>query len=249
MRREVKSLYLLARGLETDIRDAGKNGSAVLLTVTAMGGTMGFGDDLPTDFFAGHGGIAGFTKCLGYEWPEVTVRCVDVNRESSAPRLVEQLLGELGDPDGPFEVGRDGDFRKTWQVEPGPLAKRTQALELDANSTVLITGGARGITAKVALELAARYKSQLVLVGSSPVPVAENAGHDAAHHAGRPQGRADEAPSGRRQAGRAAAVEAAYKRLLKDREIRQNLDRHPQGRRHGRIPLRRRARRAPRSAR
>ena len=225
MRREVKSLYLLARGLEADIRAAGKSGSAALLAVTAMGGTMGFGGDLDSDFFAGHGGIAGFTKCLGYEWPEVTVRCVDVNRESSAPRLVEQLLGELGDPDGPFEVGRDGDFRKTWQVEPGPLAKEAQAVELDASSTVLITGGARGITAQVALELATRYKSRLVLVGSSPVPVAET-----------PDTTPLTAPADLKAAlmkllqadgkpAAPAAVEAAYKRLLKDREIRQNLDR------------------------
>src|SRR5213078_1608885 len=57
MRREVKSLYLLARGLEADIRDAGKHGSAVLMAVTAMGGTLGFGNELPEDFFAGHGGV------------------------------------------------------------------------------------------------------------------------------------------------------------------------------------------------
>ena len=180
-RREVKSLYLLARGLEADIRDAGKTGSAVLLAVTAMGGTMGFGGDLPADFSAGHGGVAGFTKCLGYEWPEVTVRVVDVSAETPAPRLVEQLLGELGDPDGPFEVGRAGEFRKTWQVEPGPLSKDAPAVELDANSTVLITGGARGITAKIALELASRYKSKLVLVGTSPEPGAEKTDTAALH--------------------------------------------------------------------
>jgi acyl transferase domain-containing protein len=220
MRREVKSLYLLARGLENDIREAGKNGSAVLLAVTALGGTMGFGDDLPQDFFAGHGGIAGFTKCLGYEWPEVTVRAVDVNRETSAPRLVEQLMGELGDPDGPFEVGRDGDFRKTWQVDPGPLAKETQAIELDSNSTVLITGGARGITARVALEIAQRYKAKLVLVGSSPVPAAETADTANLHSAAEIK-----AALLKQQPGaKPAAVEAAYKRLLKDREIRANLD-------------------------
>ncbi|MFO0822241.1 MAG: beta-ketoacyl synthase N-terminal-like domain-containing protein [Gemmataceae bacterium] len=61
-RREVKSLYLLARGLENEIRAAGKAGSGVLLAATAMGGQMGFGDDLPENFFAGHGGVAGFTK-------------------------------------------------------------------------------------------------------------------------------------------------------------------------------------------
>ena len=224
MRREVKSLYLLARGLENDIRDAGKNGSAVLLAVTAMGGTMGFGGDLPADFFAGHGGVAGFTKCLGYEWPEVTVRVVDVIADVPAPRLVEQLLGELGDPDGPFEVGRAGEFRKTWQVEPGPLDKAAHVIELDATSTVLVTGGARGITARVALEIAQRYKSQLVLVGSSPVSVAEHP--DTALLTTQAELKAalmkllqaDGKPAA------PAAVESAYKRLLKGREIRQNLD-------------------------
>ena len=220
MRREVKSLYLLARGLETDIRDAGKSGSAVLLAVTAMGGTMGFGDDLPADFFAGHGGVAGFTKCLGHEWPEVTVRVVDVSGETPAPQLVEQLLGELGDPDGPFEVGRDGAFRKTWQVEPGPLEKDGHAVALDANSTVLVTGGARGITAKVALEIAERYKSKLVLVGSSPVPAAESA--DTASLTTPAEIKAallKQLPD-----AKPAAVEVTYKRLLKGREIRANLD-------------------------
>ena len=46
----MKSLYLLSRGLENDVREAGKSGSAVLLTVTAMGGQMGFGGELTDDF-------------------------------------------------------------------------------------------------------------------------------------------------------------------------------------------------------
>ena len=154
MRREVKSLYLLARGLEADIRDAGKHGSAALLAVTAMGGTMAFGDDLPAEFFAGHGGVAGFAKCIGYEWPEVSVRVVDVDGSTPAPRLVEQLLGELGDPKGPLEVGRTAERRVTWQVGPGPLDTSVPAVALKPDSTVLITGGARGITARIALELA-----------------------------------------------------------------------------------------------
>jgi acyl transferase domain-containing protein/NAD(P)H-dependent flavin oxidoreductase YrpB (nitropropane dioxygenase family) len=220
MRREVKSLYLLSRALETDIREAGKSGPAVLLAVTAMGGTMGFGGELPNDFFAGHGGIAGFTKCLGFEWPEATVRVVDVNRESSAPRIVEQLMGELGDPEGPFEVGRTGERRVTWQVDPGPLSKDRAAVTLDANSTVLVTGGARGVTAKVALELAKRYKCKLVLVGSSPVPAAESA--DTAHLTSHAEIKA--ALLKQQPGAKPAVVEAAFKRLLKDREIRANLD-------------------------
>jgi len=219
MRREVKSLYLLARELENDIRTAGKQGSAVLLSVTAMGGAMGFGTELPQEFFAGHGGVAGFTKCLGYEWPEATVRVVDVNPDTPAPRLIEQLLGELGDPDGPFEVGRDDDRRVTWQVEPGPLEKDAPAVKLTANDTILITGGARGITAKVALELASRYNSKLVLVGSSPVPAAESPDTASLQTAAEIKAALLKQHPGEKP----ASIEAAYKRLLKDREIRANL--------------------------
>ena len=39
-----------------------------------------------------------------------------------------------------------------------------------------MTGGARGITAEVAFELAARYRPTLLLVGRSPLPAAEEAG-------------------------------------------------------------------------
>ncbi|QDU21056.1 type I polyketide synthase [Urbifossiella limnaea] len=218
--REVKSLYLLARGLETDIRAAGKAGSAVLLAVTGMGGRMGYGGELPAAFSPTHGGVAGFAKCLGYEWPEATVRVVDVDPEVPAPRLVEQLLAELGDPDGPLEVGRDGDDRVTWQVEPGPLDTDTPVVDLGPTDTVLVTGGARGITAKIALEIAARYRSRLVLVGSSPAPADEPA--DTVKLTTPAEIKA--ALLKRTPGAKPAAVEAEFKRLVKDREIRGNLD-------------------------
>jgi acyl transferase domain-containing protein/NAD(P)H-dependent flavin oxidoreductase YrpB (nitropropane dioxygenase family)/NAD(P)-dependent dehydrogenase (short-subunit alcohol dehydrogenase family) len=219
MRREVKSLYLLARGLEGDIREAGKKGSSVLFAVTAMGGQLGFGGDLPAEFFPGHGGVAGFTKSLGYEWPEVTVRVVDVDGETPAMHLAEMLLTELGDPDGPFEIGRYRDRRLTWQVEPGPLAKDQPAIELGRDPTVLITGGARGITAKVALELALRFKPRLVLVGSSSAPAPEAA--DTARLTTAAEIKA--ALLNRQPDAKPATIEAAYRRLLKDREILANL--------------------------
>ena len=219
--REVKSLYLLARGLEADVRAAGKDGGAVLLAVPGMGGRMGYGGELPEAFTPTHGGVAGFAKCLGYEWPEATVRVVDVDPEVPAPRLVEPLLAELGDPDGPLEVGRDGDRRVTWQVEPGPLEADAPAIELGPDSTVLVTGGARGITAKIALELATRYQTRLVLVGSSPAPAEE-----AADTAGLSTPAEVKAALLKRLGAGAkpAAVEAEFRRLMKDREIRANLD-------------------------
>jgi acyl transferase domain-containing protein/NAD(P)-dependent dehydrogenase (short-subunit alcohol dehydrogenase family)/NAD(P)H-dependent flavin oxidoreductase YrpB (nitropropane dioxygenase family)/acyl carrier protein len=218
--REVKSLYLVARGLERDLRESGKAGTAVLFSVTAMGGTMGFGDDLPSELPVGHGGVAGLTKSLSYEWPEVIVRVVDIDNETPATRTAELLLAELAHPDGPPEVGRSGDRRVTWQIEPGPLPKGMPLVDLGPESTVLITGGARGITARVALELAQRYKPRLVLAGSSALPEEESS---------ETSGLADPAKikaalMAREPEAKPSAIEATYRRLMKDREIRANLD-------------------------
>src|SRR5262249_3404218 len=75
MQREVKSLYRLARALGDDLRQAGAKGGALFLAATGLGGSFGFGGEpLPESYFAGHGGVVGFVKCLSFEWPEVLVR-------------------------------------------------------------------------------------------------------------------------------------------------------------------------------
>jgi NAD(P)-dependent dehydrogenase (short-subunit alcohol dehydrogenase family) len=89
---------------------------------------------------------------------------------------------------------------------------------------ILVTGGARGITALVARELASRYKPTLILVGRSPLPpVAESpqtAGLISAREikAALVQVLGDD---GRKVP--LAEVEAAYERLLQEREMRANL--------------------------
>jgi acyl transferase domain-containing protein/NAD(P)H-dependent flavin oxidoreductase YrpB (nitropropane dioxygenase family)/NAD(P)-dependent dehydrogenase (short-subunit alcohol dehydrogenase family) len=228
LRREVKSLYLLARGLGDDLRKSGQDGGAVLLATTGLGGSLGFGSEpLPESYFAGHGGIVGFVKCLAFEWPEVLVRVVDLDPRKAVAELADRLLGELGDPEGPLEVGYAGTRRVTWEPYAAPLDTSAPAAALlDKDSTVLITGGARGITAAVSLELARRYQPNLVLAGRSPIPEETEAPETASLTApaeikavliarfqreGRPV-----AP---------AAVEAAYQRLLHDREIRTNVER------------------------
>jgi NAD(P)-dependent dehydrogenase (short-subunit alcohol dehydrogenase family) len=91
---------------------------------------------------------------------------------------------------------------------------------------VFITGGARGITAAVALELAKAYRPHLVLVGRSPLPeeqespntvgVTDTAELKAIFIAQLKAAGEPVAP---------AAIELAYQRLLQDREIRGNLAR------------------------
>jgi acyl transferase domain-containing protein/NAD(P)H-dependent flavin oxidoreductase YrpB (nitropropane dioxygenase family)/NAD(P)-dependent dehydrogenase (short-subunit alcohol dehydrogenase family) len=229
MRREVKSLYLLARCLDEDLRRSGAEGGAVLLAATGLGGSLGFGSEpLPEAYFPGHGGVIGFVKCLAFEWPEVLVRVVDLDPGKPAAELADRLLGELADPEGPLEVGYAGARRVTWEPVPAPLDVKANVAPLfSSESTLLITGGARGITAAVALELARRFQPNLVLVGRSPLPPeAEPA--DTAPLTDPAALKAALITRLQRGSGapvQPAAVETAYQRLLQEREMRDNLAR------------------------
>jgi NAD(P)-dependent dehydrogenase (short-subunit alcohol dehydrogenase family) len=228
MRREVKSLFLLARGLGDELRQSTPGGKALLLAATAMGGHFGAGSHpLPGSFFPGQGGVAGLVKSLAHEWPEVLVRVVDLDPTAAPADLAAQLFAELGDAEGPVEIGYPRGRRITLRCAPAPLKVAPAGPNLlNSESTVLITGGARGITAAVALELARRYRPNLVIVGRSALPDERESPDTAALH--RPSEIKSALISRLRSEGRPAtpaAVEAAYQRLMHDREIRANLAR------------------------
>jgi acyl transferase domain-containing protein/NAD(P)H-dependent flavin oxidoreductase YrpB (nitropropane dioxygenase family) len=233
MRREVKSLFLLARALGKELRvGAGgvsplSAGRPVLLAATAMGGQFGAGDEpLPESFFPGQGGVAGLVKSLAHEWPEVLVRVVDLDPAESPAEHAAQLFAELGDADGPVEIGYHGGRRVTLECVPAPLEGVEAGLApLGPDATVLLTGGARGITAACALELARRHRPNLVLVGRSAPPGEEPAATAALTDPARIKAALIARLRGEGRPVAPAAVESAYQRLLQDREIRANLRR------------------------
>ncbi len=101
-----------------------------------------------------------------------------------------------------------------------------EALALDSSSVVLLTGGARGITALAALRLAERRQPKLILVGRSPLPAAE----EASDTAGIVEPKELKAALINRmrllgETVKPATVEHAYSRLLAEREIRDTLAR------------------------
>ncbi|MDQ1360010.1 MAG: hypothetical protein QOJ44_387, partial [Acidimicrobiaceae bacterium] len=96
---------------------------------------------------------------------------------------------------------------------------RTQGTDLGPESVVLLTGGARGITAQLAVSLATTYGCSLELVGRSPLPdVPEEPEFAAAEDATQLRqvflGRGERKP---------AVIEASVARLLAAREIRSTL--------------------------
>jgi acyl transferase domain-containing protein/NAD(P)H-dependent flavin oxidoreductase YrpB (nitropropane dioxygenase family)/NADP-dependent 3-hydroxy acid dehydrogenase YdfG len=222
----VKSLFYLAKAAGASLREGAAESGASLIAATTFGGTFLSGQvadevaEFPID-----GGIAGLMKTLALEWPEVLVKAVDLNLKETAQALARHLFEELHTNDGVVEVGHDGRRRLTLKPLVAPLqAIRVSAPALDESSVVLLTGGARGITARAAKLLAERYRPTLILTGRSELPAADEAA-DTADISTPKELKAvliDQIRS-RGEAPTPVLVEREYARLMRDREIRANL--------------------------
>jgi malonyl CoA-acyl carrier protein transacylase len=221
---EVKGLFLLAKAAAGDLEAASRRGGACLIAASAMGGAFASAGTAPKEFLPNQGGIAGLVKTLAREWPEIRVRVVDLDPTESPIALANQLAAEALTDDGWPEVGHLGGRRIRLRAVPAPLDPREGSFHLAAGEPVLVTGGARGITAAVALELARRWRPTLLLLGSSPVP--EPAENQATASLARPAELKAALYDRLRRVGRNVApaeVELAYRRLVTGREIRATL--------------------------
>ena len=224
---ETRCLFLLAKALQQDLEASAEAGGAALIAVSGMGGAFA-SDAAPgsASFLPGQGAIAGLLKTLAKEWPAVRVKAVDLAPQEGSAPLAEHLLAELRAEDDQTEIGyRDGQ-RIVLEPVPNPLPVTCDLRPVTCRPdwVLLLTGGARGITADVALELAERYQPTLVLVGHTPLPAAEEAPDTA--------GLTDphdlkaaliERLQSQGQPVTPAQVERAFQHLLKEREIRHNM--------------------------
>ncbi len=217
---ELKSLNTLAAVFEQDLRSS----KGALVAVTGMGGQFGVNGE-PGEFRPGSAAIALVLKCLSSEWPEVTMKSIDVDPREGAD-VLGHVLSESASSDWRIEVGYSGGRRfalKTYE----------SALDFDANvpppledrSVVLVTGGARGITAEIALNLASRFQGTYVLAGRSAQPKAE--GPETLGLA-TPADLKRAIVERRKNQGQLVTpnvVESEYQAILRGREIRATLDR------------------------
>lgn len=204
-----------------DLVAAATEGGGHVLNVTALGGRFGLGAAdrrvLPT------AGLVGLFKSLRQEHPTLSVRTVDIDRRQPNPLLVPRLLEEFTIDDRLVEVGLPATGRVTTHLSLStPHASQLGPWPLDEHSVVLVTGGAYGITYDIAYRLAERSRSRLILVGRSPLPDAEGDETRDLDTAGLRQFLIQQ----RKASGQPlvpAQIEQNLKRMLKDRQILENL--------------------------
>jgi len=167
----VKGLFLLAKGFGDQLRQAGTTKRAWMIAATGMGGAFATDGNIPRTVFPGHGGVCGLVKTLASEWPEVRCKVVDVDPTDSISRLAQDIFNEVSCGGEETEVGVARGRRVVPLLEQSPLnVDKTRGSDIQSDWVILSTGGARGITAQVNLEMAKRYKPTILVVGRSSFP-------------------------------------------------------------------------------
>ncbi|MGB7799111.1 MAG: SDR family NAD(P)-dependent oxidoreductase, partial [Pseudonocardiaceae bacterium] len=199
------------------IRDAILGGIGQLIVVTGSGGRFGRGPN--ANGVAGVG-LPGLARTIAREFPDRRVRAVDVDPKEQPVHIAGYLLGELLAVDAPTVVGYAAGERVTLQLHPAPLNPGASGeLKLGRDSVVLLTGGARGITARVAIGLARAGAGHVELVGRTPAPTAAEDPVTAAATDRMALRRVLAQAGGRTP----AQIEAAASQILAHREIRATL--------------------------
>ena len=123
-------------------------------------------------------GHAGMVKALRREFPDRFVRLVHVDPDADPAELAPRLVDEYADEERwPADTALDGERRRTREVVPdsspaeeGGVIDRFR----QPGAVVLLTGGARGVTAQAALAIAQQGRGcHIELVGRSPWPAAD----------------------------------------------------------------------------
>lgn len=219
---DVRTLYALARATESDLKRTGRAGGALFAVATGRGGDFGLHPNTSTS--PTHFGAADFTKALALEFTGVLCKVIDLDPTDPVVILQKKVSEELTAPDETLQIGLPGDRRLTVvpQFEPAssPVARTIQH-----DWVILVTGGARGVAAEIARRLAEHCQPTLVLAGISPRPDAqESADTEGLIETSRIKAALAARLKGSGATPKPAAIEIAYHRLMKDREIRRTLD-------------------------
>jgi NAD(P)-dependent dehydrogenase (short-subunit alcohol dehydrogenase family) len=118
------------------------------------------------------GGLAGLVKTARHEWPGVACRALDLADDFGTTAAEAAAIATELFHVAPVEVGLAAGGSMTLDLMPAPFSGPLPPSPLASGDLVLVSGGARGVTAEVAVALAGS-RPTLVLLGRSAAPVPE----------------------------------------------------------------------------
>ena len=170
----VNVAFRIIRNAGPALEQSAARGGAVFMTVSRLEGTFGL-TGLGAESSPAAGALAGMAKTAGHEWREVHCKAVDIAPGFASPsRVADLIVNELFHR-GPAEVALGPEGPSVVELEPvgkHGVAQR-RPVHVERGDLVVISGGARGVTAEVAVALAESFGPRLVLLGRTPAPAAE----------------------------------------------------------------------------
>jgi NAD(P)-dependent dehydrogenase (short-subunit alcohol dehydrogenase family) len=143
-----------------------------ILSVSALGGYFGRQTITPGSW-ATAGAAVGLLKTVVTEWPTVIAKAMDLDLSLVPETLAQQIMQELHLPGGRLEVGYPQGQRTIFRTVTTSLFETNAGWQPTAESVLLATGGARGITAELVADLAPSGL-RLIVTGQSPEPLPED---------------------------------------------------------------------------
>ena len=174
------------------------------------------------------GGNLGLLKTLVLEQPDIHVKGIDFDQNLSQTEIARLIVQELFSYDGRIEVGYPKGKRTIFRTVPAPITSETSVkLEPKPNWVVLVTGGARGITAETISTLAS-FKLKLVIVGRSDYAETEEPQIQGIEDIPNLRKVLLKQAKAERLSPTPVQIEKQIKQILRDRAIRSNLTRFRQ---------------------
>ena len=216
------SSFSLASKFGQHLQNNARTGSAFMTCISFLGGNFCF-SSVEDQISPAYGGIAGLAKTAHLEWRPVLCRALDLPFDIDAVKKNAEAAVALMLTRGSVEMGLNGEQCCIPDLLNKPISP-AQPVDLDASDVVVVTGGARGITAECALALAKACSPKIALFGRSPEPfeepewiagITEPAQMKKAIFA---NGFDGEKPT-------PARVDTQYRAFVSNRDIKANLDR------------------------
>ncbi|UQZ89732.1 hypothetical protein C4J81_11150 [Deltaproteobacteria bacterium Smac51] len=156
-------------------RAAERGGNPLLMGVTFMGGSFALGGPDNMDLSPASASLAGLIKTAAREWAGVRARVVDLPidaYDTAAASFVDSIEAASA-AEAPVEVGLEAPGRFAAPRLAPYKMKNIRVRHIREGQTILVTGGARGVTAAALREVARSFRPHLVIMGRTPLPPAE----------------------------------------------------------------------------
>jgi acyl transferase domain-containing protein len=167
----LSSFFLCQRWLQL-VGEANLIDQCSIVGVAALGGDFGFSGNVSTPE---GGAITGLLKGIWMEYTfvrghkKMIVKTIDAPDDEPPDALSANILRELAAGTMDYEVAFVAGRRRLQNALHQPADLQPQ-IAIRPGAAWVITGGARGITARCALELGRRFGLSLHLIGTSPQP-------------------------------------------------------------------------------